>query len=94
MKTNMIIALLLFVWTAVYADARGIRYAAGHKKSTKVKSADIMTISQGRFPSWMVKVQGGSYRMGSERGYDYERPVHPVTVGDFYMSKFEVTQYS
>ena len=44
----------------------------------------------------MLYVQGGSFEMGatSEQSgaYDDEYPVHNVTVGSFYMGKYEVTQ--
>ena len=45
----------------------------------------------------MVAVQGGTFTMGctSEQGddcYDDERPAHRVTVSDFYIGKYEVTQ--
>lgn len=45
----------------------------------------------------MVYVKGGTFRMGatSEQGndaYDREKPVHTVTLSDYYIGKFEVTQ--
>ena len=45
----------------------------------------------------MVFVEGGTFNMGatSEQGSDYygdERPSHQVTVSDFYIGKYEVTQ--
>jgi len=40
----------------------------------------------------MVFVEGGTFQMGSDSGDDDERPVHNVTVRDFYMGEFEVTQ--
>lgn len=40
----------------------------------------------------MVKVDGGSYMMGSYEGYSDEKPVHNETVGTFYIGKTEVTQ--
>ena len=40
----------------------------------------------------MVKLSGGKFLMGSERGIDLERPVHPVTVKPFAVGKYEVTQ--
>jgi formylglycine-generating enzyme len=43
-------------------------------------------------PDWMVWIQGGSFRMGSDAGDDDEKPVHRVTVDSFYISKYEVTQ--
>ena len=45
----------------------------------------------------MVYVEGGTFRMGAteEQGEDYdsdEKPVHSVTLSDYYIGKFEVTQ--
>ncbi len=45
---------------------------------------------------WMLPVQGGPFLMGSPNGeadaFDYERPQHKVTVPDFYLGKYPVTQ--
>ena len=43
-------------------------------------------------PVEMVFVQGGTFKMGSNFGVVDEQPVHEVTVGDFYIGKYEVTQ--
>ncbi|MBO4580949.1 MAG: formylglycine-generating enzyme family protein [Bacteroidales bacterium] len=44
----------------------------------------------------MVKVQGGTFLMGAVSGdtlaYDDEKPQHSVTLSDFYICKYEVTQ--
>lgn len=40
----------------------------------------------------MIFVKGGTFQMGSYSGDDDEKPVHSVTVSDFYMGEFEVTQ--
>ena len=45
----------------------------------------------------MIKVEGGTFRMGatSEQGsdaYDSEKPVHSVTLSDYYIGETEVTQ--
>ena len=45
----------------------------------------------------MVPVEGGTFKMGAtpEQGsdtYSNEKPVHQVTLNDFYISKYEVTQ--
>lgn len=39
----------------------------------------------------MVKVEGGTFQMGSNDGESNERPIHEVTVKSFYISKYEVT---
>jgi formylglycine-generating enzyme required for sulfatase activity len=43
-------------------------------------------------PGNMVRVEGGTFRMGSTSGDDDEKPLHQVTVKSFYMGKYEVTQ--
>ncbi|MFP4557682.1 MAG: SUMF1/EgtB/PvdO family nonheme iron enzyme [Bacteroidales bacterium] len=46
------------------------------------------------FENQMVFVKGGSFRMGDTfgDGNKEEKPVHPVTISDFYIGKYEVTQ--
>jgi formylglycine-generating enzyme required for sulfatase activity len=44
-----------------------------------------------RVSDGMVFIRGGTFRMGSEDGDSDEKPVHRVTVRDFYMSKCELT---
>ena len=39
----------------------------------------------------MVFVKGGTFQMGSNK-YDDEKPIHTVTISDFYIGKYEVTQ--
>ncbi len=39
----------------------------------------------------MVFIRGGTFLMGSEEGNADEKPMHSVTVGDFYMGKYPVT---
>jgi len=39
----------------------------------------------------MIAVKGGSFKMGSKKKQD-EKPIHTVTVDDFYIGKYEVTQ--
>lgn len=39
----------------------------------------------------LVFIQGGAFKMGSEDGDSDEKPVHTVTLSDFYLGKYEVT---
>ena len=39
----------------------------------------------------MVYVQGGTFNMGSNEGEDNEKPVHSVTLSNFYIGKYTVT---
>ena len=43
-------------------------------------------------PKGMVFVEGGTFQMGSTSGDDDEKPLHSVTVSDFNIGKYEVTQ--
>ena len=40
----------------------------------------------------LVRIEGGTFQMGSNNGRDTEKPVHTVTVSAFYLGKYEVTQ--
>ncbi|MDP8211200.1 MAG: SUMF1/EgtB/PvdO family nonheme iron enzyme [Candidatus Stygibacter australis] len=40
----------------------------------------------------MVFVEGGTFQMGSNDGESDEKPVHRVTVSNFYIGRYEVTQ--
>ena len=39
----------------------------------------------------MIFVKGGTFQMGSNDGRDNEKPVHSITLDDFYIDKYEVT---
>ncbi len=39
----------------------------------------------------MVFVKGGTFQMGSDSGWDYEKPIHTVHLNDFYIGKYEIT---
>ncbi|MDR2942582.1 MAG: formylglycine-generating enzyme family protein [Treponema sp.] len=43
-------------------------------------------------PDNFVRVEGGTFQMGSNSGESDEKPVHMVTVKSFSISKYEVTQ--
>jgi formylglycine-generating enzyme required for sulfatase activity len=40
----------------------------------------------------MIKVEGGTFKMGSSQGESDERPIHEVMISTFYMAEIEVTQ--
>ncbi|MCX6278127.1 MAG: SUMF1/EgtB/PvdO family nonheme iron enzyme [Bacteroidetes bacterium] len=62
-------------------------------KPPEYKLPDIKpTVVASGFTGEMVFVQGGTFRMGSDDGESNEKPVHSVTLNDFYIGKTEVTQ--
>jgi formylglycine-generating enzyme required for sulfatase activity len=43
-------------------------------------------------PAGFIRIEGGTFQMGSDNGSSDERPVHQVTVQSFYMGIYAVTQ--
>lgn len=58
-------------------------------KSSYSESRNLMLQS---FDNDMVLIKGGTFWMGSNSNKENESPRHEVTLSDFYMSKYEVTQ--
>lgn len=50
------------------------------------------TVTVGGVSFNMIYVQGGSFEMGSNTGESDEKPIHTVTVSDYSIAEFEVTQ--
>ena len=61
-------------------------------RETVVSKNGDLICSIGDVTFKMIFVKGGTFQMGSDSGDDDEKPVHSVTVSDFYMGEFEVTQ--
>jgi formylglycine-generating enzyme required for sulfatase activity len=56
-------------------------------------STSSAAIHTGAVPAGFVRIEGGTFMMGSNSGESYEKPVHQVTISKaFYMGKHEVTQ--
>ena len=67
----------------------------GETRTFETNNPNTFTVNGVSFE--MVYVEGGSFDMGatSEQGsdaYDWEKPVHSVTLSDYYIGKCEVTQ--
>jgi len=77
-----------------YGNDEVARRIAECGKTTPARdnSKTDQTFNVGDVTFKMVFVEGGTFQMGSDSGDDDERPVHNVTVSDFYMGEFEVTQ--
>src|SRR5262245_15651401 len=103
MKTPLIVGssmltLVTFTWLVVSADdkpnTKAKREAVKRVASAKVDSAkvEIEIITNG-VGMKLVKIPAGSFRMGSEHGFDDEVPVHKVVISKpFFLGVTEVTQ--
>ena len=61
------------------------------KKDVQITQGGVKTFSL-TIDIEMVFVQGGTFQMGSNDGESDEKPVHSVTLSDFYIGKTQVTQ--
>jgi formylglycine-generating enzyme required for sulfatase activity len=59
---------------------------------TMVLGFRVVKNTEGKRPENMVLVKGGTFRMGSNEGGNGEKAVHTVTLGSFYIGKYEVIQ--
>lgn len=63
-----------------------------HLEADATKRKQVTLEEGSDIPANMVFVKGGTFQMGSNDGDSDEKPIHTVTVDDFYISKYEVTQ--
>jgi formylglycine-generating enzyme required for sulfatase activity len=70
--------------TPMNADATSIQQHAANTRAVTDRSDDT-----GR--PGMIWIAGGTFRMGSDRHYPEEAPVHHVTVGGFWIDRTPVT---
>jgi formylglycine-generating enzyme required for sulfatase activity len=73
-------------------------YANGHnreKREVVIKQNEITVINVNLQIDTtiqdMILIVGGTFIMGNNKGSSDERPEHEVSIGDFYISKYEVT---
>jgi Uncharacterized conserved protein len=57
-----------------------------------IAGGEAISQSQTSLLDNFIRVEGGTFQMGSINGENHERPVHTVTVKSFSISKYEVTQ--
>jgi sulfatase modifying factor 1 len=59
--------------------------------SSDVSSNETITLEYPKYDLSLVFVEGGSFAMGSNFGRSHEAPVHVVTLDDFHISRYEIT---
>jgi formylglycine-generating enzyme required for sulfatase activity len=79
----------------VSAGNRSIRWQVLEEQSQLVGSNILFKVTasgKNVLEPEMVFVQGGTFQMGSNLESKDERPLHSVTLSDFYIGKYEITQ--
>lgn len=71
--------------------------AVARKAAAKAAGDNVLTINVGGTKFNMIKVQGGTFKMGCDpnavkEAYFQEGPVHQVTLSTYYIAETEVTQ--
>ncbi len=78
-----------------YEQARsyktGDRYATDRIQECNDKLLAARQPKEDMTPAGMVRIPAGSFMMGSNDGESDEKPVHQVSVDEFYMDKYEMT---
>ena len=72
------------------ALARALKSTDVKEDNTQPAPAQIPDTRANVDPLGLVLIPGGTFQMGSN-DYEADKPVHSVTVSDFYLSKYEVT---
>ncbi len=74
------------------ASPVAVQPAQPAQPSAPANTSDYETITVKGVSFKMIKVEGGSFMMGSNDGDADEKPVHQVTLSTFYIGETEVTQ--
>jgi len=95
------------IWCVALLATVGTAYSEGPKPSEQGKARqedgargktegppkELTVDLGGRVKMEFVLIPAGSFMMGDEKGLDWEKPVHKVTITKpFYLGKYEVTQ--
>jgi len=77
---------------AVYNQFSGLAYLGTQPSNSLPIPIEPIAPPVRSVPDNFVRVEGGTFQMGSNNDNDYGKPVHTVTVSSFSISKYEVTQ--
>ena len=86
---NSLVALFLLA-----ACSNPVKHATAEEERTVnvVETETNMTVTIDEVTFKMIHVESGVFQMGSNDGYDREKPIHQVTLDSFSIGETEVTQ--
>lgn len=93
MKRIYLIAVILLLVACSKSVKHATTEGADPKQTVAVVETDtnvIVTVDDVTFK--MIRIEGGTFQMGSVDGEDNEKPVHEVTLSNFCIGETEVTQ--
>lgn len=73
-----------------YDEPKAMGHAVPSPEAMTAKAA-AQSPNDHSWTNGMLWIPGGTFQMGSEEGQPDEKPVHEVTVGGFWMDRYEVT---
>ena len=93
MKKKKIIALIIFILLLIVGSS--IYILLNNKNSSKDKEIENRNINISKADDDLIFIKGGSFKMGSpenEVQREKDETLHEVTVNNFYVSAYEITQ--
>jgi len=70
----------------------GLRLVLQLDDLISVDSSEIMNIID-KIEKNMVLIKGGTFEMGNELGEKSEKPSHTISIDDYFINRFEITQF-
>lgn len=91
-KMNLLAGLLLLSACSGHVKNGATEGTDSGQRATVVETDSVLTVTVDDVTFKMIRVEGGSFLMGSNDGYDREKPIHQVTLNSYCIGQTEVTQ--
>ncbi len=91
-KIYLLSALLFLVSCSGHVKNGAGKGTDLEERVTVVETDSNLTVTVDDVTFKMIRVEGGSFLMGSNDGYESEKPIHQVTLNSYFIGETEVTQ--
>lgn len=91
-KINLLAGLFLLSACSGHIKNGAVEGADSGQRAAVVETDSVLTVTVDDVTFQMIRVEGGSFLMGSNDGYDREKPIHQVTLNSYCIGETEVTQ--